>query len=311
MLPRIKCTKCGEAVLAPNGPRSRRTRPCRAGAVVSERFELARNFCNKLWNASRFALMNLEGFTPGAGRRRRTAGRRPLDPQPAVDGHRAGDRRAGRLPVRRRGPDALRLRLGRVLQLLRRDGQGAACRTRRPRPVAQRVLAHTLDTLLRLLHPMIPFLTEEVWQLLGEVAPAAGHRRGRAGGREHHDRPLARERPGAAGPADRGPVRPVPGGAPRGPRDPQPAERAAEDSRSSSRSAATPRRPSCCEPMEPYFDSMAGARPTGWGPDVEPPGAERQRRSAGHRGLRRPGRPDRRRGRDRPEEEGAGEARRR
>jgi valyl-tRNA synthetase len=42
------------------------------------------------------------------------------------------------------------------------------------RATAQRVLAHTLDTLVRLLHPVIPFLTEEVWQLLGEVAPERG-----------------------------------------------------------------------------------------------------------------------------------------
>src|SRR5215213_3918082 len=36
--------------------------------VVSERFEYGRNFCNKLWNASRFALLNLEGYTPGVVR---------------------------------------------------------------------------------------------------------------------------------------------------------------------------------------------------------------------------------------------------
>jgi len=40
--------------------------------VVSERFEYGRNFCNKLWNASRFAMMNLEGYTPGSDRRERS-----------------------------------------------------------------------------------------------------------------------------------------------------------------------------------------------------------------------------------------------
>lgn len=42
------------------------------------------------------------------------------------------------------------------------------------RQTAQRVLAHALDTLLRLLHPMMPFLTEEVWQLMAQVAPNRG-----------------------------------------------------------------------------------------------------------------------------------------
>ncbi len=36
------------------------------------------------------------------------------------------------------------------------------------------MLAHVLDTLLRLLHPMIPFLTEDVWQRLGAIAPERG-----------------------------------------------------------------------------------------------------------------------------------------
>ena len=43
---------------------------------------------------------------------------------------------------------------------------------------AQRVLAHALDVLMRLLHPMMPFLTEEVWQLLAQVAPHGSERAG-------------------------------------------------------------------------------------------------------------------------------------
>jgi valyl-tRNA synthetase len=44
----------------------------------------------------------------------------------------------------------------------------------RSKPTAQRVLAHALDTLLRLLHPIMPFITEEVWQLLNKIAPQRG-----------------------------------------------------------------------------------------------------------------------------------------
>ena len=65
------------------------------------------------------------------------------------------------------------------------------------------MLAHALDTLLRLLHPIMPFMTEEVWHLLAEYAPRA--RAGQTGRRrrERDDRPLAGGRHIAAGYRDR------------------------------------------------------------------------------------------------------------
>ena len=51
------------------------------------------------------------------------------------------------------------------------------------RPTAQRVLAHTLDTLLRLLHPLVPFVTEE------DLATAG---RGRAAARFAHSALVSR-----------------------------------------------------------------------------------------------------------------------
>jgi valyl-tRNA synthetase len=38
------------------------------------------------------------------------------------------------------------------------------------RAVAQRVLAGVLDTILRLVHPVMPFVAESIWQALGETA---------------------------------------------------------------------------------------------------------------------------------------------
>jgi valyl-tRNA synthetase len=40
--------------------------------------------------------------------------------------------------------------------------------------VARQVLAFCLDQTLRLLHPFIPFITEHLWQRLGELVPARG-----------------------------------------------------------------------------------------------------------------------------------------
>jgi valyl-tRNA synthetase len=39
------------------------------------------------------------------------------------------------------------------------------------RPLVQQVLAHCLDSMLRLLHPITPFVTEAIWQQLGRIAP--------------------------------------------------------------------------------------------------------------------------------------------
>jgi valyl-tRNA synthetase len=138
------------------------------------------------------------------------------------------------------------------------------------RAVAQRVLAHTLDTLLRLLHPIIPFLTEEVWHLLAEAAPNRG---------------VDRVSPATESII----VAPWPEFNPKRQNTDiencfaqfQQVLRAVRDIRS--RQNVPPKTrikfsvrcndetANLLRPMEPYFASMAGANATAWGPDVIPP----------------------------------------
>jgi valyl-tRNA synthetase len=171
-LPRVKCDKCGQA-FSTQWAETDADKALLRGAVVSERFELGRNFCNKLWNASRFALMNFEGYEPGP----------VADEDLTIEDRWLLSRLA---TVTGQVTEALdSFRYADAARALYGFAWDEFCsfyvemtKTRfgvpEQRQTAQRVLAHALDTLLRLLHPMIPFLTEEVWQLLAKVAPQRG-----------------------------------------------------------------------------------------------------------------------------------------
>jgi valyl-tRNA synthetase len=139
----------------------------------SDKFEQGRNFANKFWNSARFALMNLEGYEPGP----LEPNSLPIEDRWILDGlsRLIGDSTAS----------LEQFQFGEVAREIRDFTWGKFCdwylefiknRLRDPaaRPVAQRVLAGVLDTLCRLLHPIMPFVTEQVWQALNGLAPVRG-----------------------------------------------------------------------------------------------------------------------------------------
>jgi valyl-tRNA synthetase len=268
ILPRLVCPHCKQPFSTQWADKPA-DKALPRGAVVSDRFEMARNFCNKLWNASRFALMNLEGYKPA----------KVTDADLTVEDRWLLSRLA---TVSQQATDLLATyKYADAARLLYEFAWNEFCsfyvemvkarlQDRMSRPVAQRVLAYALDRLLRLLHPMIPFLTEEVWQLLGEAAPQRGIDQ-------------------VQKPAESIMIAPWPESDPRR-RDPhiedqfvlfQAVLRAIWEIRS--RQNVPPKEQiefvirceepivELLEPMEPYFQSMAGARPAVWGPDVQAP----------------------------------------
>src|SRR5690606_6981241 len=147
-----------------------------AGHGRDIKFDLGRaegykNFCNKLWNATRFVLMNTDGASfDGA-------------PQPVTDAEKWILSRLAAVTAEARAQFAA-YRFDLLAQALYEfawnefcdwfvelakpalggDDAAAAASTRH-------TLLYVLESLLRLLHPLVPFVTEELWR---QVAPRLG-----------------------------------------------------------------------------------------------------------------------------------------
>ena len=134
-----------------------------------ERVESARNFANKIWNASRYLLMNLDGFD--------------RDFRPSEDDYTLADRWIlSRFEQTRQAvKDNLdRFELGEAGRLIYEFLWSEYCdwyieltkarlydkTNERARSTALYILSTVLESTLRLLHPFMPFLTEEIWQKL-------------------------------------------------------------------------------------------------------------------------------------------------
>ncbi|NDJ20088.1 valine--tRNA ligase [Nostoc sp. B(2019)] len=135
----------------------------------SSSVEASRNFANKLWNAARFVMMNLDGQTPqqlGQPLSNELSDRWILSRYHQVvkqttnyiDNYGLGEAAKGLYEFI--WGDFCDQYIELVKSRLQNDADPAS------RKAAQQTLAYVLEGILKLLHPFMPHITEEIWQTL-------------------------------------------------------------------------------------------------------------------------------------------------
>ncbi|MCX5515085.1 valine--tRNA ligase [Kaistia algarum] len=141
--------------------------------LATSRVEGYRNFATKLWNAARFAEMNgavrVEGFEPSAATERLNrwiateTTRTARAVTEAIVGYRFND--AANTLYRFVWNTFCDWYLELVKPVLNGEDEAAKAETRA-------TIGWTFDRIITLLHPIMPFITEELWTRIGETGPA-------------------------------------------------------------------------------------------------------------------------------------------
>jgi valyl-tRNA synthetase len=165
---KVTCPNCRKP-FRPGGPWPSPDPELPTAKQASERFDIGRNFANKLWNAARFLFLNLEGYSPGAVR---------LEELPIEDRW-ILSRLAATTTAVTESLDTYSF--SEAARFLYDFTWSEFCdwyvemskgrlRDEAGRALAQRVLVGVLDAILRLVHPIMPFVAESIWQALAEAA---------------------------------------------------------------------------------------------------------------------------------------------